>query len=186
MRTVQYQSSKPKISGSAVNTYHTLKLFCTPSNCPISARTQEYKEAITRIFFHSKLEKFLVRKIEVYRGTVLEDKKLVDNYKEGATIITTTFLSTSTNHFVAELFSTVPPGNMNMISLFCTYNVNNTDRHTAFNLKDISPYPEKEEILILRYVPFTIRLVERKNDGRQIEICLDECPEQCTVEENRF
>jgi hypothetical protein len=124
--------------------------------------------------------------MKVYRGTVLEDKKLVDNYKEDATIITTTFLSTSTNREVAESFSAVPVGDMNMISAFCTYNINNTHRYTALNLKELTKFEDEVEILILRYVPFTIRSVERKNDGRRIEICLDECKEQCTVEENRF
>jgi hypothetical protein len=162
---------------SAVNTYHALKLYCTLFNCPILAQTQEYTEAFTRIFFHPKLDEYLVRKRTTYRGTVLEDKKLVDNYKEGATIITTTFLSTHTEPFVAELFSAVPDGNMNMISVFYTYNINNTHRHTALDLKDISPYPNEKEVLILRYVPFTIRSVERKNDDRRIEICLDECSE---------
>jgi hypothetical protein len=115
--------------------------------------------------------------MEVYRGAVLEDEKFIANYNEGATIITTTFLSTSINRNVAEIFGDVPPGNMNKISVFYTYNVNNTHRHTALDLRNISDRPHEEEILILRYVPFTIRSVERKNDGRRIEICLDECPE---------
>jgi hypothetical protein len=78
---------------------------------------------------------------------------------------------------VVEPFSEVPPGNMNTISVSFTYNINNTHRPTALKLKDISHYRDEEEILILRYVPFTIQSVERKNDGRRIEIRLDECPE---------
>jgi hypothetical protein len=50
---------KADISGSAVNTYHALKLYCTLLNCPILAQTQEYREALTRIFFHPKLYKYL-------------------------------------------------------------------------------------------------------------------------------
>jgi hypothetical protein len=170
---------------SAVNTHHTLELYCTLLNCSILAQTQEYTEAFTKILFHPKLEEFLVRKMKVYRGAVLEDKKCIANYKKGATIITTTFLSTSTDHEVAEIFSAVPPGNINMISLFCTFNINNTHRHTALDLKNISVRPEEKEILILRYIPFTIQSVEQSDDGRKVAIYFDECEEQCTVEETR-
>jgi len=160
---------------SAINTHHALKLYCTLLNCPTLAQTQEYTEALTRIFFHPKLKGLLVHKMEVYRGAVLKDDESIANYKKGATIITTTFLSTSTDREVAEMFSAVPPENMNMISVFCTYNINNTHRHTALNLEDISVYPDEKEVLILRYVPFKIRSVERTNDGRRIETCFDEC-----------
>jgi hypothetical protein len=170
---------------SAVNTYHALKLYCTLLNCPILARTQEYTEAFTRILFHPKLEQYLVRKGMVYRGIVLEDKKLVDNYNEEATIITTTFLSTSTDSAVADCFGSTPPEDKD-ISIFCTYNISNTRRHTALDLSKMSGFPVEQEILILRYVPFTIKSVERTDDGRRMTICFDECKEECNVEENRF
>jgi hypothetical protein len=171
---------------SAVNTYHAFKLYCTLLNCPVLAQTQEYTEAITRIFFHPKLEKFLVRKIEVYRGIVLEDNKLIANYKAGATIITTTFLSTTTDRAVAESFSAVPAEHMNKISVFCTYNINNTNRYTALDVRKMSIFNAEEEIIILRYVPFTIRSVEQSADGRKVTIYFDECKEQCTVEETHL
>jgi hypothetical protein len=173
---------------SAVNTYHALKLYCTLLNCPILAQTQEYTEAFTRILFHPKLKEFLVRNRTVYRGIVLEDKKLVENYKKGATIITTTFLSTSNDREVAESFCAASPGNT--ISIFCTYNINITDRHTALDLRkilgEIGIFKDEEEILILRYVPFTIKSVDIMDDGRRMEICFDECKEHCTVEETHF
>jgi hypothetical protein len=171
---------------SAVNTYHALKLYCTLLSCPVLAQTQEYTEAITRIFFHPKLEKFLVREIEVYRGIVLEDNKLIANYKEGATIITTTFLSTTTDRAVAEIFSAVPAEHMNKISVFCIYNINNTNRYTALDVRKMSIFNAEEEIIILRYVPFTIRSVEQSADGRKVTIYFDECKEQCTVEETHL
>jgi len=169
---------------SAVNTYHALKLYCTLLNCPILAQTQEYTEAFTRILFHPKLEQYLYRKGTVYRGIGLKDKKLVDNYNEEATIITTTFLSTSTDPEVADFFGSTD--SENAISVSCIYNINNTTRHTALNVTDLSVYTDEEEILILRYVPFTIRSVKRMENGRRMEICFDECNEEYTVEENRF
>ncbi len=144
-------------------------------NCPILAQTQEYTDAITKIFFHPKLEEYLVRKETVYRGIVLEDKKFVANYEEGVTIITTTFLSTSTNSEVADCFSTAPSGDM--ISVFCIYNINNTYRRAALDLRKISSFEHEQEILILRYVPFTIKLVQRTDDDRRMTICFDECKE---------
>jgi hypothetical protein len=174
--TLAQQLSRRINTHSAVNTYHTLKLYCTLLNCPILAQTQEYTEAITRILFHPKLDNRLVRRGTVYRGIALEDKKLVANYKEGATIITTTFLSTSPNPRVAECFNET--FHENAISIFCIYNINNTTRHTALNVTDLSVYTDEEEILILRYVPFTIRSVKRMADGRRMEICFDECEDK--------
>jgi len=173
--TLSQQLSSRINKHSAANTYHALKLYCTLLNCPILAQTQEYTDAITKIFFHPKLNDYLVRKETVYRGIVLEDKKLVANYKEGVTIITTTFLSTSTNREVADCFSTIPSGDM--ISVFCIYNINNTYRRTALDLRKISSFEHEQEILILRYVPFTIKLVERTDDDRRMTICFDECKE---------
>jgi len=156
----------------AANTYHSLILYCTVLNCPILAQTQAYTEAITSIFFHPKLDKLLVREKTVYRGAVLEDKKLIANYKKDATIITTTFLSTSTERWVAERWCNTPSDNQ--ISILGTYNIKNIHRRTALNLGKSSQFPDEEEVLILRYVPFTITSLRWENDGRRMEICFDE------------
>jgi hypothetical protein len=84
------------------------------------------------------------------------------------------------------MFSTVPAGDMNKISVFFTYNINDVNRHAALDLKDIFVRPEEKEILISRYVPFTIRSVKETDDGRKLTIYCDECKEQCTVGENHF
>ncbi len=163
----------------AANTYHALRRYCTLLNCPILAQTQEYTEAITSILFHPKLKDFLVHERTVYRGAVLKDKKLVANYKKGATIITTTFLSTSTNPQVADAFSADPPENE--ISIFCQYNISNKHRQTALDVRKISEFGHEEEILILPYVPFTIKSVERTDDGRRMKIWFVECNDECNV-----
>ena len=166
----------------AVNTYHTLKLYCTILNCPILAQAQEYTEAFAKILFHPKLEEYAVRTGTFYRGLVLEDKKFVENYNEQATILTTTFLSTSTKFDVAEQFSHLD--SENKISVFCIYNINNINRRTALDLRKISFYPHEEEILILPFIPFVIKSIERMNDGRRMTICFDECTEGCVVPSN--
>jgi hypothetical protein len=171
---------------SAVNTHHALELYCTLLNCPVLAQTQEYTEAFTRILFHPKLDDFLVHRMKVYRGAVIKNKTLVANYKEGATIITTAFLSTSQDPAVAKAFSAVPPENMNDISLFSIYNINNVIRRTAIDVGKMSNFEDEGEIIILRYVPFTIRSVEQTEGARKMTVYFDECPEKCIVEENRF
>ncbi|CAF1584982.1 unnamed protein product [Rotaria magnacalcarata] len=160
---------------SAANIYHALKLYCTLLNCPVLARTQEYTEAFTKILFHPKLKNLEVQNITVYRGMVLEDEKPIANCKVGGIIITTTFLSTSANQVVAEMFGTTPPESM--ISVFCTYKIRSTTRRTALKLQSISKFPEEEEILLMRFIPFKIVSVERTEDGRKIEIFFDEFTE---------
>jgi hypothetical protein len=142
-------------------------------NCPILAQTQAYTEAITSIFFHPKLDKLLVRKKTVYRGAVLEDKKLIANYKKGATIITTTFLSTSTDRWVAERWCDT--SNDNQISIFATYKIKNIHRRTALDLSKFSRFSNEEEVLILRYVPFRVKYLHWENDGRRMKIRFKEC-----------
>ncbi|CAF0994758.1 unnamed protein product [Rotaria sp. Silwood1] len=163
---------------SAANTHHLLKLYCTLLNCPVLAYTQEYTEAFTSILFHPSLDQYLVRNETVYRGIFLQDEKPIANYREGVIIITTTFLSTSRNRDVAELFGGTSPGG---ISIFSTYNINNIRRHTALDIGRISHFPGENEVLILRYAPFKITSLIRTEDGRRIDICLDECAEQSTV-----
>jgi hypothetical protein len=79
------------------------------------------------------------------------------------------------------MFSAVPPENMNMISVFCTYNINNIHRYTALDVRKIVNFNAEDDIIILRFAPFTIRSVEQTDDGRRITIYFDECKEQCTV-----
>ncbi|CAF2069457.1 unnamed protein product [Rotaria magnacalcarata] len=160
---------------SATNTDHALKCYCTLLNCPTLARTQEYTEAFTKILFHPKLKNLEAQNITVYRGMVLEDEKPIANCKVGGIIITTTFLSTSANQVVAEMFGTTPPESM--ISVFCTYKIRGTTRRTALKLQSISKFPEEEEILVMRFIPFKIVSVKRTEDGRKVEICFDEFTE---------
>jgi hypothetical protein len=174
--TVSQQLTTRINKDSAANTYHALKLYCTLLNCPILAQTQEYTEAITSIFFHPKLDQFLVREKTVYRGGILKDKNMVANYKAGAKIITTTFLSTSTSRAVAESFFGSLCGDG--IAIFCTYNISNTCRRTALRLSRISHFQDEQEILILRYVPFTIKYLEWTDGGQKMIICFDECKDQ--------
>ena len=88
----------------AANSYHFFRRYCTILNCPILDQTQQYTEAFTNILFHPKFRKDPVPIGLVYRGIVLDDDKLIETYKKGATILTTTFLSTSRDLAVAEIY----------------------------------------------------------------------------------
>ena len=156
----------------AANTFHTLKLCCTLFNCSFLARTQEFTEAVTRLLFHPKLDKLLVRNRTVYRGAVIKDGNLIAPYKKDTVIITTTFLSTSASRDVAEIYAADPCGSNT--SIFFTYNISNIRRHTALDISEENGFPDEKEILILRYVPFKIQSVARTNNGRRISICLHE------------
>ena len=161
-------------SNSAANTYHAAKIYCTILNCPILARTQEYTDATTSIFFHRDLDKLLIdQDMTVYRGCTVEDEKMLNSYEAGATILTTTQLSTSKSREVAMHFAA--NDGTNRISVFCTYKIYKTSRRTALNIGPHSYFLNENEILILRYVPFTITFIERTDNGRKLEIHFDEC-----------
>ncbi|CAF2846736.1 unnamed protein product [Rotaria sp. Silwood2] len=161
---------------SSANSNHFSTLYCTSLSCPVLDRIQEYTEAFTNILFHPKLDDYLVRKKNAYRAAVIKDKKLIEDYKIGATILTTTFLSTSKDPTVALGFCS--NDSSDSISIFCTYNIKNTQRRSALDIESISLYPEEKEVLILRYVPFTITSVKETEDGRRIKINLDECSDE--------
>ena len=160
----------------ALNTRHTLDFYCTSLNCPALARTEEYTDTFTSVLLHPQFEKYVVRQRTVHRGFSVEDKKLIENYSEGAIIITTTVLSTSEDPEVAEQF--INDSSSDIVSASCTYNINNTKRRTILQIQEISHFSEENEILILPYIPFIIQSVEHLDDGRPLRIVLQECDDR--------
>jgi hypothetical protein len=45
-----------------------------------------------------------------------------------------TFLFTSKDRVVTKIFVDVPHEDMNKVSVFCTYNINNVNRHTEIDV----------------------------------------------------
>ena len=174
--TMDKEFSRRLNTHSAANTHHSLKLYCTLLNCPILAQTQEYTEAIDSILYHPELDGFLVQEETVYRGVAPNDEKLLASYTEGTTIITTTYLSTSRRQDVAELFGAVD--SEDSFSILYMFNIRKACRRTALSVSSFSNFPDEEEVLILRYVPFKIISIERSNDGRKTRIRLDECTDE--------
>ncbi len=102
--------------------------------------------------------------------------------KKGATILTTIFLSTSKNRAVAEAWC--DQNDNNKKSVFCTYNINNAQRCSALDIQTLSYNPDEEEVLILRYVPFTITSMKTDANGR-INISLEEYSKE-VLESNNY
>lgn len=171
--TMSQQVSRRLNRCLALNTFHTLNFYCTLLNCPALAETEEYTETFTNVLFHPQFEKYIVRKKTVYRGFWLQDKKFIESYKEGATIITTTVLSTSENPAVAESFIADLP--QDQLAILCIYNINNVKRRTALKLREISYYQDEDEVLILPYIPFIIQSVKQLDNGHRMEVFFKEC-----------
>ncbi|CAF4578267.1 unnamed protein product [Rotaria sp. Silwood1] len=167
---------------SAVNAYHFIQLYCTILNCPTLHLTKNYVDAFTYILSHPKLEKYRFKKGTLYRGCVLDDERPIEKLVENATILTTTYLSTTKNRAVAEMFA--KSDNNTKISVFCTYNINNTKGRSALNIQEISSFKEEEEVLLLRYAAFRVVSKEIKENDRRIEICFEECSNEASESNN--
>ena len=172
----------------AKNTYHELTLYCTPLNCNVLARTQDGVQAFISILFHPKLDQFLIHDdITVYRGSVIEDERLLTGYENGAIIIITTLLSTTKCLDVAMIFCgwDVAVENSNEISVLCTYHIHNR-RRTALRMSSISNILDEDEILIYPYVPFRIVRYTRMNTSetlrKKLEVELEEIDDDDEIE----
>ncbi len=58
------------------------------------------------------------------------------------------------------------------ISIRTFHNVN---CHTAIDVGKVNNFEEKGEIIILRYLTFEIRLIQRNDNYQRIEIYFDKC-----------
>lgn len=148
----------------AANSHHFLKLYCTIQNCPILSRTQEYTEAFTTILTHPKLDQYFVSHRTVYRGAVLDDEKFIESCQVGNTILTTTLLSTSVDRSVALRYCA--RASKNSLSVLWIFEIKDDHRCSALNIETLSKFSDEKEVLILRYVPFTITSIQRDEDQR--------------------
>ncbi|CAF1049597.1 unnamed protein product [Adineta steineri] len=146
----------------ARNVIHDLKNGCSKFSCDCLYSTEDGTKSITNIFFHHPKFQKLSFKGTVYRGIIIP-KNSLDHYKVGSCILTTTFLSTSTNPEVAQSFCDKGIPNSTTHSFFCIYEIFNED-HTALNISTISEFKNEDEILILPYSAFLITMIEEKQD----------------------
>ena len=161
----------------AANSHHFLKLFCTIQNCPILSRTQDYTEAFSTILTHPKLDRYGIKNTTLYRGAVRPDGKILDSYQLGATILTTSLISTSVDRNVALIFCDSPYDDS--FPILWIYTIHGTHRRSALSVETLAKHPDEREVIILRYVPFKVTSVI-KEDGRRTDIYLTECSESAT------
>jgi hypothetical protein len=147
----------------ARNVIHDLKNGCSKFSCDCLYSTEDGTKSIANILLHHPEFQNLIFKGEVYRGIVMP-KNTLDHYKVGSCIITTTFLSTSKTHKVAEIFCDRGPPNPAIHSFFCIYEIVNDDR-TALDISEISEFRTEDEVLILPYSAFLITKIE---EGEEI------------------
>jgi hypothetical protein len=108
----------------------------------------------------------------VYRGVVMSEEDL-DGYVVGSRIMNTSFLSTSKDKEVAEVFS---GKNQQKFAVLCTFVIyNSSNRRTALDIESISFIPHEREVLILPFSGFSVKSVTRPSDrSRPIEMKLVE------------
>jgi hypothetical protein len=156
----------------ARNVIHDLKNGCSKFSCGCLYSTEDGTKSIANILLHhSKFQK-LSFKGEVYRGIVVP-KNSLDHYKVGSCIITTTFLSTSKNRAVAQIFCDKGMPNAATHSFFCIYQII-SDNRTALDISKISEFEDEDEVLILPYSAFLIINIEEGQETTNIYL-----KEQC-------
>ncbi|CAF1154380.1 unnamed protein product [Rotaria sp. Silwood1] len=156
----------------ARNVIHDLKNGCSKFSCDCLYSTEDGTKSITNILLHHSTFQQFSFKGEVYRGIVVP-KNILDHYKVGSCIITTTFLSTSKNPAVAQVFCDKGSVNSTAHSFFCIYEILDNNR-TALDISKISEFEDEDEVLILPYSAFLITKIEEGQETTKIYL-----KEQC-------
>ncbi|UJR18917.1 hypothetical protein I4U23_022045 [Adineta vaga] len=134
----------------ARNIIHDLNNGCSQFSCDCLYSTEDGTKAIMSILFRYDKYRKLSFIGKTYRGIVLS-RHLLDHYKVDSCIMTTTFLSTSTDPNVAKMFSYGEEiSDLDKHSYFCIYEITN-DKSTAIDISNISEFKYEAEILILPY-----------------------------------
>lgn len=193
--TRQQKFSKLLNSDMARNVIHDLHFACSKLSCICSYTTEDGTKAIASILLHCD-QLLDYPEGTVYRGMYVRSD-LIAKYNSGGCIITTTFLSTSLNKDIANIFSsyddvqkqldTYEEGYASFLCIYRIKNYNNKKR-TAINIIEYSHHPDEEEILILPYSAFLIKKrttipIER---GERIEIELEECSDDQLIEYTNY
>ena len=123
--------------------------------------------------------------ITTYRGMLMTRDDL-KKYNTGSQIMNVTFLSTSKNKQIAEIFAgegaidslrQTPDHIPIHLSTLCIYHIKNPQ--TALQIANISKVSDEDEILIMPFSAYEIVSIRKydgkKNNGIMIEIELEEC-----------
>ncbi|CAF3054686.1 unnamed protein product, partial [Rotaria sp. Silwood2] len=112
---------------------------------------------------HPQLQQYRHYIGTTYRGMYVKNSDL-DEYEEGKSILTRTFLSSSTDQTVAQNFLMNHSHNLKSNhQVICTYHIQNPCQ--AIDVHTISTYPNENEILIIPFTTFKITSVKKNLDG---------------------
>ena len=126
---------------------------------------------VALLIYREELSPYIFAGI-VYRGMMVSPEDL-HRYVVGSRLMNTTFLSTSKNRDVAEMFS---GENEDQLAVLCTYEVHSkNNRRTAILINCISKCPDENEVLLLPFSAFHVAAVKRSTKKSEpIEIKLVE------------
>jgi hypothetical protein len=126
---------------------------------------------VTLFIYRQELRPYLFSGT-VYRGMNISEKNL-SKYVIGSRIVNTSFLSTSRDKHVAEIFC---GQNQHGFPVLCTYIIHNkNNRRTALNIESVSYFRQEQEVLILPFSPFYVESVTQSSSRVElIEIVLIE------------
>ncbi|CAM4850319.1 unnamed protein product [Rotaria magnacalcarata] len=165
----------------ARNVTHDMNNGCSKFSCICMYTTEDGTKTISRIL--SYWPEFPMYSDTVYRGIFIEEESLA-HYAVGKRIISTTFISTSPDIRIADVFGAynrraqelekLEEGKASFLSIYTIKNYNG--RRTAINISQVSQFPDEGEVLILPYSEFVIKNITIKHltRGKRIEIELEE------------
>ncbi len=134
-------------------------------------------EIILYLNFQDKLTFLYLRS---WPRSCLQDNRLgndLKSYTIGNHILNRSFLSTSKNRSVAQLFTGNNQGNQNQISVLIKYTIK--QNQTAIDIEHLSTIQDEKEVLILPFAVFQVK--DRIENNPQmsppvlVEIDLEEC-----------
>jgi hypothetical protein len=129
-------------------------------------------DLVALCIYRQELNNYLFRGT-VYRGVVMFEEDLY-KYVVGSRIMNTSFLSTSKDRQVADVFS---GQNEQKFAVLCTFIIyNNSNRRTALDIETLSKIPAEREVLILPFSSFYVKSVTRppSDESGPIEMTLVE------------
>ncbi len=130
---------------------------------------------VTLLIHHPDIQKYKYKGI-TYRG-LLMTKNDLKSYTIGNHILNRSFLSTSKNRSVAQLFTGNNQGDQTQISVLLKYTIK--QKQTAIDIEHLSTIQDEKEVLILPFAVFQVK--DRiENDPQMsppvlVEIDLEEC-----------
>ena len=186
--TICQQFSEVLNQDMARNVIHDLTNGCSKFSCDCLYSTEDGTKSIISIFLRHQKFQELSFIGKTYRGIVIP-KHVLGHYKVDSCIITTTFLSTSKDLDVAQMFCNNQGSNEAKHSFFCTFEILDNNR-SAIDISTVSEFKQEQEVLILPYSAFLITKIEQGEEitniylkqQRLTDIFISNGSQECSIE----